>query len=111
ILLVNGMDWPGHARPRSTLKLYRNNRKGTFTDVTREAGLDVEMYGMGVAVGDYNNDGFADILITCVGQNRLFKNTGKGTFVDVTKASGLANRQGLSTSALWFDYDRDGFLD
>jgi hypothetical protein len=111
ILLINGMDWPGHKRQRSTLKLYRNNRNGTFTDVTRKAGLDVELYGMGVAVGDYNNDGFPDILVTCVGQNRLFKNTGKGTFVDVTKSSGLAARQSLSTSALWFDYDRDGRLD
>ena len=70
ILLVNGMDWPGHKRQRSTLRLYRNNRNGTFTDVTRKTGLDVEMYGMGVAVGDYNNDGFPDVLITCIGQNR-----------------------------------------
>jgi hypothetical protein len=111
ILLINAMDWPGHKRQRSTLKLYRNNRNGTFTDVTRAAGLDVEMYGMGVAVGDYNNDGFADILVTCVGQNRLFKNTGKGTFLDVTQRSGLGGRQALSTSALWFDFDRDGLLD
>jgi enediyne biosynthesis protein E4 len=111
ILLVNGMDWPGHKRQRSTLRLYRNNRNGTFTDVTHAAGLDVELYGMGVAVGDYNNDGFADILITCVGQNRLFRNTGKGTFVDVTRASGLAGKQGFSTSALWFDFDGDGLLD
>jgi hypothetical protein len=111
ILLVNSMDWPGHSRQRSTLKLYRNDRNGTFTDVTHAAGLDIEMYGMGVAVGDYNNDGFPDILITCVGQNRLFKNTGKGTFVDVTNASGLGKRQAFSTSAIWFDYDRDGLLD
>ena len=111
ILLVNSLDWPGHARQRSTLKLYHNNRNGTFTDVTRAAGLDVEMYGMGVAVGDYNNDGFPDILITCVGQNRLFKNTSKGTFVDVTNSSGLGKRQAFSTSALWFDYDHDGLLD
>jgi len=111
ILLVNSMDWPGHKRGRSTLKLYRNNRNGTFTDVTRAAGLDVELYGMGVAAGDFNNDGFPDILITCVGQNRLFRNTGKGTFVDVTKSSGLGRRQAFSTSALWFDYDRDGLLD
>ena len=111
ILLINGMDLPGHERQRSTLCLYKNNRNGTFTDVTRAAGLDIEMYGMGVAVGDYNNDGFPDILITCVGQNRLFRNTGRGTFVDVTKKSGLGGRQALSTSALWCDYDRDGLLD
>jgi len=114
ILLVNGCDWPGHARERkepSTLKLYHNNRNGTFSDVTHSAGLDFEMYGMGVAVGDYNNDGYPDILITCVGQNRLFRNTGKGTFVDVTKASGLGGRTAFSSSAIWFDYDRDGLLD
>ncbi|PYX09210.1 MAG: CRTAC1 family protein [Acidobacteria bacterium] len=111
ILLINGMDWPGHKRERSTLKLYRNNRNGTFSDVTRSAGLDIEMYGMGVAIGDYNNDGYPDILITCVGQNRLFKNTRKGNFVDVTKSSGLGGRQAFSTSALWFDFDRDGLLD
>ena len=111
ILLVNGMDWPGHKKQRSTLHLYRNNRDGTFTDITHKSGLDIEMYGMGVAVGDYNNDGFPDILVTCVGQNRLFKNTGTGTFIDVTKTSGLQGRQALSTSALWFDYYRDGLLD
>ena len=111
ILLVNGMDWPGHKRQRSTLRLYRNNRNGTFTDVTRAAGLDVELYGMGVAVGDYDNDGFPDVLVTCVGQNRLFRNTGRGTFVDATRTSGLDGRLGFSTSAMWFDYDRDGHLD
>jgi hypothetical protein len=111
ILLVNGMDWPGHKRQTSTLRLYHNNRNGTFTDVTRKAGLEVEMYGMGVAVGDYSNDGFPDILITCVGQSRLFHNTGKGTFLDVTRKSGLGGRLGMSTSALWFDFDRDGLLD
>jgi hypothetical protein len=111
ILLINGMDWPGHRKRRSTLRLYHNNGNGTFTDVTTHAGLDVELYGMGVAVGDYDNDGFPDILVTCVGQNRLFHNTGKGIFVDVTNASGLGKREGFSTSAVWFDYDRDGLLD
>jgi len=111
ILLVNGMDWPGHKRQRSTLQLYRNNRNGTFTDVTERAGLALEMYGMGAAVADFNNDGFPDILITAVGQNRLFQNTGAGHFVDVTAKAGLGGRSAFSTSALWFDYDRDGWLD
>jgi len=111
ILLVNGCDWPGHKRQRSTLKLYRNNRDGTFTDVTQRAGLAVEMYGLGVTVADYDNDGFPDIYITAVGQNRLFRNTGRGTFVDVTEHAGLGGRSAFSTSALWFDFDRDGLLD
>jgi len=111
ILLVNGMDWPDRKRQRSTLRLYRNNRNGTFTDVTRQAGLAVEIYGMGVAVADFNNDGFPDLFITAVGQNRLFQNTGKGHFVDVTEKAGLGGRTAFSTSAMWFDYDRDGYLD
>jgi enediyne biosynthesis protein E4 len=111
ILLVNGADWPGHRTRRTTMALYRNNHDGTFTDTTRRAGLDVEMYGMGVAVGDFNNDGFPDLFITAVGQNRLFQNTGKGGFADVTERSRLAGHTGFSTSAMWFDYDRDGHLD
>src|SRR5438552_1050830 len=111
ILLVNGTDWPGHKRQRATMKLYRNNRNGTFMDATHAAGLDLEMYGIGVAVGDYDNDGFADLYITCYGQNRLFHNNGNGTFSEVTKQAGLEGYAGLSTSALWFDYDRDGHLD
>ena len=111
LLFVNGTAWPGRRGPRSTLRLYRNNRDGTFSDVTARAGLDLELYGMGVAVGDFNNDGFPDLFVTCVGQSRLFRNTGKGTFVDVTRAAGLAGREAFSTSALWVDIDRDGLLD
>jgi hypothetical protein len=111
ILLVNGMDWPGHKRQRSTLRLFRNNRNGTFTDVTERAGLAVEMYGMGVAIADFNNDGLPDLLVTAVGQNRLFQNTPQGRFVDITEKSGLGGRQAFSTSAIWFDFDRDGLLD
>jgi hypothetical protein len=112
ILLINGTAWPGRKSPRrSYSRLYRNEGAGRFTDVTRQAGLEVEMYGMGVAAADYDDDGWQDILITAVGQSRLFRNTGKGTFVDVTDRSGLGGRSGFSTSALWFDYDRDGRLD
>jgi hypothetical protein len=111
ILLINGMDWTGHKRQSSPLKLFRNNRNGTFSDVTHAAGLDVEMYGMGVAVGDYDNDGFPDIFVSCVGQSRLFRNLGNATFTEATKTSGLLGHAGFSTSALWIDYDRDGLLD
>ena len=111
ILLVNGEDWPGHAKAPSTLKLYHNNRDGTFTDVTRKAGLAVSMFGMGVAVGDYDNDGYDDLFITALGQSRLFHNNGNGTFTDVTKSAGLWGPNELSTSAAWVDYDRDGKLD
>ncbi len=111
ILLVNSMGWPGHRTERATMRLYRNNRNGTFTDVTERAGLAVEMYGMGVAIGDYNNDGFPDLLVTAVGQNRLFQNNGRGQFIDVTAKAGLGGRSAFSTSAIWFDFDRDGLLD
>src|ERR1043165_7650308 len=75
ILLINGASFAGHAGARTTLTLYKNNRDGTFRDVTRQAGLDIPLYGLGVAVGDYNNDGFTDIFVSCVGQSRLFQNT------------------------------------
>ncbi len=111
ILLVNGEDWPGHTKTPSTLKLYHNNHDGTFTDVTRKAGLAVSMFGMGVAVGDYDNDGHDDLFITALGQSHLFHNNGNGTFTDVTKAAGMWGPNELSTSAAWVDYDRDGKLD
>ena len=87
IFLVNGMDWPGHVQKHSTPKLYHNNHDGTFTDVTHKAGLDIQMFGMGVAVGDYDNDGFDDLFITAYGQSRLFHNNGNGTFTDVDPES------------------------
>jgi len=111
ILMVNGADWAGHVKRHTTLALYHNNHDGTFTDVTRKAGLAVEMYGMGVAVGDFNNDGYDDIFITALGQNHLFRNNGDGTFTDVTKVAGLWGPIEFSTSAAWVDYDRDGHLD
>ena len=110
ILFVNSMNWPGHSGPKSYPALYRNNHDGTFTDVTQQAGLDIEMYGMGCAVGDYNNDGYDDIYITALGHNYLFKNLGDGKFKDVTAQAGVASG-GFSTSAAWLDYDNDGKLD
>jgi enediyne biosynthesis protein E4 len=112
ILLVNGEDWPGHPHAGPTTpKLYHNNHDGTFTDVTRKAGLAVPMFGLGVAVGDYDNDGFDDIFITALGQSHLFHNNGNGTFTDVTQSAGLWGPSEFSTSAAWVDYDRDGKLD
>lgn len=111
ILIVNGQDFSGHGHTHSTLKLYHNNGNGTFTDVTVKAGLNISLYGMGVAVGDYDNDGYDDIFITALGQSHLFHNNGNGTFKDVTAQAGLSGIQEFSTSAAWVDYDRDGKLD
>jgi len=111
ILLINGEDWPGHHRAASTLALYHNNHDGTFTDVTVATGLAVSMYGMGAAVGDYDNDGYDDIFITALGQSRLFHNNGNGTFTDATSKAGFAGIREFSTGAAWVDYDRDGKLD
>ena len=110
ILIVNSMDWPEHKSHKSYPALYHNNHDGTFTDVTRGAGLAVEMYGMGCAVGDFDNDGFDDVYITSVGNNHLFRNLGNGKFADVTAKAGVTD-PGFSTSAIWFDYDNDGKLD
>ena len=110
ILLINSMDWPGHKSESSYPALYHNNHDGTFTDVTKQAGLAVEMYGLGCAVGDFDNDGYDDIYVTTVGSNHLFRNLHDGKFVDVTAKAGVAD-PGFSASAVWFDYDNDGKLD
>jgi len=111
IILINGENWPGHAGAESTLKLYHNNHDGTFTDVTRKAGLATPMFGLGVATGDFDNDGNDDLFVTALGQSHLFRNSGNGTFTDVTKAAGMWGPNEFSTSAAWVDYDRDGKLD
>jgi enediyne biosynthesis protein E4 len=111
IFIVNGTNWPGQPAKHSTPKLYHNNHDGTFTDVTRKAGLDIEILGMGVAVGDYDNDGYDDLFVTAMGQSHLFHNNGNGTFTDVTQKAGLMGPKEFSTSAAWVDYDKDGNLD
>src|SRR4029077_4331085 len=111
ILIVNGEDWPGHAKAPSTLKLYHNNHDGTFTDVTRKAGLAVSMFGLGVAVGDYDNDGYDGLFIKALRQSPFFHNNRTVTFIAVTRAAGLWGPNEFSTSAAWVDYDRDGKLD
>ena len=114
ILLLNGRALPGgQVIGHPTLKLYRNNGNGAFTDVTHQAGLDrVEMYAMGVAVGDYDNDGREDFYVSCViGPGHLFHNEGNGRFKDVTAEAGVANAGQWGSSCAWVDYDRDGKLD
>ena len=109
ILLINGKDWTPRGG-KSFPALYRNNRDGTFTDITRGSGLDIEMYGMGVAIADYDNDGRDDVYITALEGDHLFHNEGNGKFRDVTRAAGIQNAS-FGTSAAWFDFDRDGKLD
>lgn len=109
VLLINGRNWkPGGKK--SLQALYRNKKNGTFEDVTKGSGLDVELYGMGVAAGDYDNDGRQDVYITALEGDRLFKNLGGGKFRDVTAASGIKNAN-FGTSAAFLDYNRDGRLD
>ena len=110
LFLVNSTKWPGQQGPASYPAFYRNRGDGTFVDQTRVAGLQVEMYGMGAASADFDNDGRADLYVTALGRNHLFHNAGRGRFVDVTDQARVAD-PGFSTSAAWFDYDRDGFLD
>ena len=115
---VNGAALPSLEKsdPRFFNRLYRNNRDGTFTDVTQKAGVQGRGYEMGVAVGDYNNDGLEDIYVVGVHGNTLYRNNGDGTFTDVTQAAGVsgvdaANRKLWSVAAAWLDYDNDGHLD
>ena len=111
IFLLSGTRLEG-APPEATNRLYKNNRDGTFTDVTEKAGLSAVGWASGVCVGDYNNDGFEDIFCTYFGQNRLYRNNGDGTFSDVTKAAGLWEEQSRWGAGCSFvDYNRDGHLD
>jgi hypothetical protein len=119
LLAINGTDWPGHRTGSYSSALFRNRGDGTFVDVTRGAGLPPDVYGMGAAVGDYDNDGHEDLYLTCLGPNHLLHNRGDGTFTDVTARAGVAGplvapggrRWKWSSSAAWVDYDRDGWLD
>ncbi|HYP14244.1 MAG TPA: VCBS repeat-containing protein, partial [Bryobacteraceae bacterium] len=109
VLLLNSKDWSSRGR-KSLSALYRNNRNGTFTNITAGSGLDIEMYAMGVAAADYDNDGREDLYITALEGDRLFHNEGSGKFRDVTKAAGIQNAN-FATSAAWLDYDKDGRAD
>jgi enediyne biosynthesis protein E4 len=113
LLLINSAPWPWDSPrpPLPTMALYRNDGRGNFENVTAGSGLDVSLYGMGVAVGDYDNDGWTDVFVTAVGKSRLFRNDG-GRFVDVTATAGVGGSDtDWSSAAGWFDYDRDGLLD
>jgi len=115
LLFVNSTYWPGKVPPGkspTTAALYRNDGQGKFTEVTRGSGLDVPLYGMGVACGDFDNDGLADVYLTAVGENRLFRNLGLGKFADVTAQAGVAGPASeWSTGAAFADMDNDGDLD
>jgi hypothetical protein len=129
LLFVGGRAWPGHGRPKPSLKLYHNLGGMKFEDVTEQAGLAVAIYGMGVAVGDYDNDGRPDVFVSCVGKSRLFHNVDGTTFTDVSQAAGVGGPTDLpdvktadefanwkepipfGSSATFLDYDGDGKLD
>src|SRR5688500_1021911 len=117
IVFVNSMAWGGTTATNATHRLYANDGAGKFTDVTSASGLDFASYGMGVATGDFDNDGKTDLFVTGVNgpglprANRLLKNAGGGKFVDVSEAMGIAGIDSWSTSATFVDYDRDGYLD
>ena len=112
LFFVNSSYWPGHeVKPAPTQALYRNDGKGHFEDVTKEAGLDKTFYGQGVAVGDYDNDGDPDLYVTSIGRGYLFRNDGKGHFDDVTAAANAKGPNGWLTGAAFLDIDNDGDLD
>lgn len=116
LLFINSSSWPNDSAPSRlpvpTSALYENDGRGHFKDITSGSGLDVPLYGMGVACGDYDNDGLVDVFITGVGGCRLFHNEGSGRFRDLTSTAGIAGAPtDWSTAAAWFDYDRDGDLD
>ena len=110
LLFVNSTNWPEHKGPRSTAGLYHNNQDGTFSDVTRGSGLDHDLYGLGCAVGDFDNDGKDDLYLTALDGNHLYRNLGGGRFADVTAKAGVSDA-GFATGAVWFDFDNDGKLD
>jgi len=111
IYLINGgSHGKDQKNPRVTNHLFHQNPNGTFTDVTQVSGLGGSGYGMGAAIGDYDNDGFQDVYVTNYGPDALYHNNGNGTFSDVTKAAGI-NNPDWGTSAVFFDYDHDGYLD
>ena len=115
LLLINSCEWPWSERDLAALpitQLYRNDGTGRFENVSKGSGLDVTMYGMGVAVGDFDNDGLVDVFISAVGKNRLFHNDREGKFTDVTDRAAVAGSDDQwSTSTGFFDYDNDGDLD
>lgn len=113
LLLINSMDWSwDEPSDRGNTSALYQNEGGKFVDVTKDSGLDVELYGMGVAVGDYDQDGLVDVFISAVGTNRLFRNVGEGKFEDITEMAGVGGEgDRWSTSSGWFDYDNDGDLD
>lgn len=114
LLFVNSSDWPWREqnRPAATSALYRNLGQGRFVDATKGSGLDVPLYGMGVAIADVDGDGLRDVFLTAVGANRLYRNLGNGRFEDATATAGVAgDPQAWSTGALFFDFDRDGLVD
>ena len=114
LLLLNSMDWPWQPQPDrpATSRLYRNQGDGTFADVSAATGMDITLYGMGVATGDYDGDGLVDVFIAGVGENRLYRNIGGERFEDATNHAGVASDgKTWSTSAAFLDFDLDGDLD